>query len=146
MLGIDGQRMKRLSEKDGNIEYLKWLQYEKESNVILPENIVSWFCQENIKPSNLDFITEKMSMVQIYNYIRRQMEENHENSRVVLTTWSDYLAMAERLKIDTNDAIIYRVRELFKRHGELVERCRRKGSVCGRGSLSQRYLLLVSND
>lgn len=126
MLGIDGQRMKRLSEKDGNIDYLKWLQYEKKSNVILPENIISWFCQENIKPSNLDFIIGKMSMVQIYNYIRRQMEENHENCRVVLTTWSDYLAMAERLKIDTNDAIIYRVRELFKRHGELVERCRRK--------------------
>ena len=126
MLGIDGQRMKRLSENSGNIEYLKWLQYEKESNAMLPDNIISWFCRENIKPSNLDFIAGKMSMVQIYNYIRRQMEENHEKSNVIITTWSDYLSMAKRLKMDTDDAIIYRVRELFKRHGELVERCRQK--------------------
>lgn len=126
MLGIDGQKLKRLCEQNGNTTYLKWLQYEKESNVILPESIISWLCQENISPKDLEFITGEMSIVQISNYIRRQMEENNTTSKNVLTTWSDYLSMAERLKMDTNDAIIYRVRKLFQRHDELVGRCRQK--------------------
>ena len=126
MLGIDGQRLNRLREKDGNSDYLKWLQYEKKYNVILPDEVIAWLCQENISMDSLKFITGKMSMVQIYHYVRRQMEENHTNSKTIITTWSDYLSMAQRLNMDTNDAIIYRVRELFKRHGELVERCRQK--------------------
>lgn len=47
-------------------------------------------------------------------------------SKEILSTWSDYLSMAERLHMDTHDAIIYRVRKLRQRHDELVEQCRLK--------------------
>ena len=43
--------------------------------------------------------------------------------RQALTTWQDYLAMAERLHIDTRDEIIYRARKLRQRHDELVLQC-----------------------
>ena len=44
------------------------------------------FCSENILPDTLRFITDRMSVVQIYNYIRRQMREAHMKSGEVLTT------------------------------------------------------------
>ena len=80
-----------------------------------------------------------MSMVQIYNYVRRQMKENRMKSREVLTTWSDYLAMAERFHMDTQDAIIYRVRKLRKRHDELVERSHSKSLAIKAGEILKKY-------
>lgn len=74
----------------------------------------------------LRFIADKMSMVQIHHYMRRQMRETGMSSREMLTTWSDYLSMACRLKMDTGDAIIYRARKLRQRHDELVELCGQK--------------------
>lgn len=105
----------------------------------MPDNIIHWFCAEEISAEDLDFISEKMSMVQIYNYVQRQMSENSMNSREVLNTWSDYLSMAERLKIDTSDEIIYRVRKLCQRHDELVERCRRKDLALQAGEILKKY-------
>lgn len=72
----------------------------------------------------MDFIWDKMTAVQIYNYLRRQVEESQEPIQQVLTTWRDYLSMAERLGIDTSDEIIYRVKLLRQRHDELVLRCK----------------------
>lgn len=60
-------------------------------------------------------------------------------SREVLTTWSDYLAMAERFHMDTQDAIIYRVNKLRKRHDELVERCHSKSLAIKAGEILKNY-------
>lgn len=122
-LGIDGQRLKRLRENQGDTAYLKWLRYEKKAGIILPEHVIRWFCQEKISGEDVEFISDRMSMVQIYHYVHRQMEENQRKSKDILSTWSDYLNMARRLNMDTGDAIIYRVSRLYQRHKELVERC-----------------------
>jgi hypothetical protein len=67
-----------------------------------------------------------MSVVQIYNYIRRQMSAYKGSSRTVITKWADYLSMAKRLKMDVGDEIIFKVNRLYRRHDELVERCHEK--------------------
>ena len=139
LLGIDSQQLKRLRENRGGRQFLAWLQYEKATGKCLPDEVAAWFCKENILPDKLRFITDRMSMVQIYNYIRRQMRENHMKSGEVLTTWSDYLSMACRLKMDTNDAIIYRVRKLRRRHDELVELCGQKELAIRAGEILGKY-------
>ena len=121
-MGIDAPRLRRLRESGQGLLYLKWLRYEKSVNGNYDDAMVLWFCQEGIEPKELSFISNQMSMVQIYNYIQRQMRENKEKSRWVINTWADYLSMAKRLKLDTTDSIIYRVRKLKQRHDELVER------------------------
>ena len=121
-LGIDGPRLKRLRDSGRGLEYLRWLRFDKASGQQLSDPVIFWFCNEQIKPKDLDFISDRMNMVQIYNYIRRQMVENKESSKWVLTTWSDYLSMATKLGMDTTDDIIYRVRKLRQRHQELVDR------------------------
>ena len=126
MLCIDSQKLKRLRSANGGILFLEWLQYEKVNNKTINDDIITWYCNEKISPGNLKFINGKMSIQSIYNYIRRQMYENHMNSHDVITTWSDYLSMALRLGIDTNDEVVYKVRKLIKRHDELVEMCQDK--------------------
>lgn len=139
LLGIDSQELARLRRWNGGISFLRWLQYEKATGKPLPDHVISWLCQENIKADDLKFIGSRMSMVQIYNYVRRQMKENGMESGEVLTTWSDYLAMAERFHMDTQDAIIYRVRKLRKRHDELVERSHGKSLAIRAGEILKKY-------
>ena len=120
---IDAPMMKRLRDSGRGLDYLYWLRYEKSHGKPIGDEVLFWLCDQKIEPQNLSFIDSKMSIVQIRNYIGRQMKENNESSRWVLTTWQDYLSMAKRLKMDTDDEIIYRVRKLKQRHQELVDRC-----------------------
>lgn len=123
-LGLDKQRLARLRQNNGGMEFLRWLQLEKKDGILIQDEVLGWFCEHDITKSNLDFIWDKMSPVQIYNYLRRQARDSQEKVSQVLTTWRDYLSMAERLRLDTNDEIIYRVKLLRQRHDELVLRCR----------------------
>lgn len=139
MLGTDAQGLKRLRENKGGQQFLKWLQYEKVTGKPLPDHVIAWFCNQNIMAGDLKFICGRMSIVQIYNYIRRQMRENKMSGREVLTTWADYLSMAQRFGMDVNDEIIYRVRKLRQRHDELVARCNQKELTLRAGEVLKDY-------
>lgn len=120
-LKIDNSKLKRLREFDGGMDVLAWLQREKKENICLPDDLISWFLQNGILPKDLDFIRDRMSYVQIKNYLLRQQKGKKDSIRQVLTTWKDYLSMAKRVKMNVYDAIVYRTSKLYQRHGELVE-------------------------
>lgn len=122
-MGIDAPRMKRLRNCKLGIKYLRWLRYEKEHNMVPDDELILWFIGQSIEPEEIAFIDDRMSPVQIRNYVLRQAKENRESIHWVLRTWADYLSMAKRLNLDTTDSIIYRVRKLKQRHQELVDRC-----------------------
>ena len=109
---LDTQRLGRLRRNNGGMCFLKWLRWEKEQNTVLDDKIIHAFCNWGIDPHNLSFIQDRMSPLQIYNYVSRQIKESGETAWQVFTTWKDYLSMAKKLKMDTNDAIIYRVKLL----------------------------------
>lgn len=138
-LGIDTQRLKRLRKQNGGQAFLAWLQYEKQKGCNLPDSLISWFCKENISAEKLSFISDRMSMLQIYNYMRRQMKENGMDSKEMLTVWKDYLSMAKRFHMDTGDSIIFRAAKLKKRHDELVGRCQQKGLVLQAAEILEKY-------
>ena len=141
-LGTDAQAMKRLRANQGGLFWLNWLRYEKSSGKPLPDQTIAWLCQEGISSDDLKFILDRMSIQQAVNYIRRQMREMHSSSRNVLTTWKDYLSMAARLKLDTNDAIVYRARRLRRRHDELVEQLQVQELSVEAGKILERFPLL----
>lgn len=66
LLGIDSQQLKRLRTNRGGRNFLAWLQYEKSTGKCLPDEAVAWFCKEDILPDRLRFITDRMSVVQIF--------------------------------------------------------------------------------
>lgn len=122
-LGLDKLGLARLRRYNGGCFLLRWLQVEKESGKPISDELLQWFIDQEIKATDLNFIWGKMNALQVYNYLRRQAKVCNEPVRQVLTTWSDYISMAERLGIDTSDEIIYRVNKLRQRHDELVVRC-----------------------
>lgn len=121
LLGINNQELKRLRNNNGGIGFLKWLQFEKATGRPIPDKVINWYCQQGIEAKDLRFILPRMSIVQIQNYLSRQMVEIGEECSQVLTTWADYLSMANRLGYDTNDKLIYRVRKLRQRHDEVIK-------------------------
>lgn len=127
-LGIDTQELRRLRACDGGHEVLDWLQFEKEYGHPISDDLIQWFCRNDISTQDIQFILDRMSPVQICNYLRRQAAESQESVRQVLTTWRDYLAMAKDFGLDTGDAIIYRANKLRLRHDQLVMKCKVKDS------------------
>ena len=124
-LQINHAQLLRL-RKNESVEYLKWLQYEKEKGIQIEDGLIFWYIGQNFSPEDLSFICDRMSLVQIKNYLSRQALENGKEIAGTLRIWSDYLRMADRLDWDTQDAIIYRARKLFQRHDEASQCLRRK--------------------
>ena len=139
MLGIDSQGLKRLRQSHGGLEFLEWLRYEKATGKIIPDNVIVWFCNEEISAERIQFILDRMSAVQVFNYLRRQMSIYRKESKHIIGTWADYLSMAKRLKMDTNDEIVFRVNKLYQRHDELVERCHEKELAIQAGEILEKY-------
>lgn len=119
-LGLDTPKFRRLRQLDGDTETLAWLQLEKRTGQCITNEMLCWSKKERISPRDLVFIADRMSVVQIKNYLERQKKYFDGSCQQALTTWQDYLAMAERLHYDTSDEIVYRVRKLRQRHDELV--------------------------
>ena len=122
---IDEQRLKRLRKNNGGLFFLRWLRYEKKNSKSFPDEMICWFSKNGVDPGGIGFIRDRMSDLQIYNYIRRQMVETGMKCQEVITTWKDYLSMAKKYKLDVNDAIVYRASKLKQRHDELVIRGKR---------------------
>lgn len=139
MLGISSQELKRLRTNMGGTPYLAWIRYEHAIGKLIPDRVISWFCKEKIKHEDISFISDRMSVVQIYNYLRRNMAQYSMTSREVLTTWADYLSMATRFKYDTSDAIVYRTSKLRQRHDELAARGVAKDIAIEAGEILQKY-------
>ena len=105
-LGLDSRRFQRLRLHNGGCDLLRWLQYEKGTGREIPDNVLLWMYQQDIKPRDVQFIADRMSMVQVYNYVRRQMPSFRRNSHEVLRTWEDYLSMAKKLHMDVPSGIL----------------------------------------
>ena len=126
LLCIDSAKLKELKEIGGDSKYLIWLQFEKQSCKPISADIKKWFIQNDVMPKNLNFITDKMSIIQIYNYLNKQICATRMTCKEVLEMWQDYLEMAIKLNIDINDEIIYRANKLRQRHAELIKRLQEK--------------------
>ena len=119
-LGIDRFRLGRLRKNHGGIICLEWLRKEKQRNTIIADTVIRWMEESYIRPENLEFIENCMSAQQVKNYLERQSHETGCQIQEILSLWKDYLAMARRINMDIHDPIVYRTRNLKKRHDELV--------------------------
>lgn len=125
VLGIqDRQLVNRLREIDGGYSELEWLRDSEITGKKIPQETLEWLCRENIGKTDLDqAVREKMSLQQVMNYVRRQQKESYKgkSAKSVLNQWSDYLDLCRILGKNTEDEMVYRPRELKRRHEEAVE-------------------------
>lgn len=119
-LKIDASGMERLRKNKGGIRYLEWLQYEKQDGHALPEHVIQWMIRMDIRPHKLEFVCDRMNVVQIYHYLCKQQKKCGENVAQLLITWKDYLSMALKLGKNVRDPIIYRTTDLKEAHDKAV--------------------------
>ena len=121
-LKIDKQRLKRLRQQEGGTGYLKWLQLEKRCDTCIKDETIKWYEERKIDPKDLEFIGNRMSPEQVKNYLEKQKEYSYPqlSEKKILGQWEDYLSMCKAAKKDLEDEMVYRPRELKRRHDEMV--------------------------
>ena len=139
MLGVDSQRLKRLRACKGGYTFLGWLKYEKQRNLSIPDSDIKWMAKNHVHFDDIRFILDRMSIVQVCNYMRRQMKKYNLSTYQMLSTWRDYLRLAHNLGYDVNDEIVYRTSKLRQRHDELVEKIRLKDRAERAAPLLKKY-------
>ena len=121
ILGLDRHLLKQLVHIDGGIYSLSWLQQVKSSQKMLPLEVIQYFEKYKIGPGDIAFIDKQMTAIQVYHYLCRMEKECGKSAGEILRIWKDYLAMSKRLGKDPEDSIIYRPRDLIRRHDEAVK-------------------------
>lgn len=122
ILGTDMQRIYRLRNNNGGNIMLSWLQYESFSGSRVTDEALKFYEDNGIRADGIKGLLDKMSPVKAMNYLKKQHEQYPKESiKDLITTWADYMSMAKRLKMDTDDEVVYRTKDLVKRHDELVE-------------------------
>lgn len=121
VLGISMQRVRRMQKLNGGVLCLIWLRWEEEHKKKLSDEDLMHLMRYRVNPQDLAFIQDRMSPVQVLNYMERQMSTNKRTFGGLMSIWKDYLSMAKRLNMDMQDEIVYRPKDLVKRHDDLVE-------------------------
>lgn len=128
VLGIgDRQVINRLRQENGGAYMLEWLQLSCRTGKKISTECLRWMEKEGIRAG----VYEKgracahFTPEQLMNYLKRQQAESYGGMKMrghsVLEQYEDYISMAEELGRDTDDGMVYRPRELKRRHDEAVE-------------------------
>ena len=120
MLKLDKSRLKRLKEMDGNIYSLRWMQYEKKANTIWPDEMIKDFGEAHFTTSEFGFLHSPISFIKCHNYLKKQSAIMTDTMRQTLTTWRDYINMADQMKMNTKCDQIVKPKDLKFAHDELV--------------------------
>lgn len=120
MLRIDSARLKRLKALSGKAAHLQWYQYEKLVNKILPDEMIRDFGNAELIPSSFFFLPSPVPFVKAWNYLKKQAERGGMTMSMALSTWRDYINMAEQNKMDTKNDMICRPKDLKAAHQRII--------------------------
>lgn len=120
ILKIDNARLKRLRAIDGGIEHLKWYQCEKLVNRIWPDAMIKDLGDASLQSSNFGFLPLPLSLIKIWNYLKRQQAMTGHDLLRIKNTWEDYLNMAEKAKMDVSNERIWKPKDLQAAHNEVT--------------------------
>lgn len=124
VLGLeDRQKINRLRDMDGGQAELEWLRWSDRTGKKLPQQTLEWMTKQSIKPNHLMRSAKHMNPQQIQNYLEKQKQTQYpeRTQKEILEQWEDYLQMCEALGKKMDDEMVYRPRELKRRHDEIVQ-------------------------
>lgn len=127
MLKIDNARMKRLKDMDGNINSLKWMQYEKLHNTIWPDEMIKDLGNAEVSTAEFNFLPHPVNVLKCYRYVKKQSVLIDETIWQTVVTWRDYINMAEQMKMNTKVEQIAKPKNVKEAHDRLVMLKKEKG-------------------
>lgn len=118
----DRQKINRIRDEHGGNDMVRWMQYSDETGNKISRETVQWMMANRIRPKDIRELEDYMSPQQIMNYITRQQAEQYpgKNPEEVLEEYKDYINMCEACSKNMKDEMVYRPRELKRRHDEVV--------------------------
>lgn len=124
----DRQIINRIRECDGGEDTLRWMRWSEKTGTKIDQETMEWLTSEDMGITSLGFIQDRMTLRQIMNYVKRQQAEGGagKTTRAVLEQWADYLDMCKQTKKNIADEMVYRPKELKRRHDELVGEIRKQ--------------------
>lgn len=99
ILKLDKARLKRLRAfgKKTGLYHVRWLQHEKKQNTQWPDELISFFTDNELNYTDFDFLEVKMGYREIRNYLEKQSTMTKDSIKQTVRTWRDYMQMAKKL-------------------------------------------------
>lgn len=137
----DRQKINRIRDCDGGELVCEWMRWSERNMEKIPEETMKWLDKEGVEPRDISFIKIQMSPTQIMNYVKRQQKESYPKWKVssVMSQWEDYIRMCREMKKHMDDPMVYRPRELKRRHDEMVEEINRQKEVLKADEVRRKY-------
>ena len=121
ILCIDKSRLSRLRTIDGNITALRWLQNEKGMDTVWPDEMIRDYSENGLDICDFeDNMPIGISFVKAYNYLKKQSLILRETLNQTFIIWTDFLDMAEKLKMNISLSQINRPKNLKAAHDECI--------------------------
>lgn len=121
----DKQLINRLRENNGGRLMLTWLQWSDTEKKKVSAECMEWCEKANLTAREYkdSKAAKYLNPQQLMNYMKRQCAESYRGRTVgaVLGQYEDYLDMAEGLGKRMDDEMVYRPRDLKRRHDGAVE-------------------------
>lgn len=121
---MDRQKINRLREENGGGLKLKWLRYSEAHDCKIPKKTMDYLEEHRLDTCEIESlpggITDKMSIEQIVNYLKKQAEQYYKTPQKALNQWADYLSMCQVCDKTLGEELFYKPRNLKQRHDELV--------------------------
>lgn len=124
----DRQRINRLRDKDGGSCMLQWLQWSEMTGKKISDEALEFYHRADIMAKQYmeSIVAKYMTPEKLMHYLQRQKQESYSAYKYssVLNQYEDYLSMCQDLGKHMDDEMVYRPRELKRRHNEASEECR----------------------
>lgn len=137
----DRQKINRIRDHNGGSAMVEWMRWSDRNKQKLSDKFLAWTAKEGIRPDEMQWGKCRFSMEQAMNYIEKQRETQYKgfSIRGVINQYEDYMNMCQELKKDTSDEMIYRPRELKRRHDEAVHELEERQAEITADEYSRRY-------
>lgn len=137
----DRQLINRLRYRNGGGLVLEWLQWSERNHKKLPDKVLEWLGANSLYPADMAWTKLRFTPEQAMNYIERQHREEYRslNVRGIIRQYEDYMSMCQKLGKDTSDEMIYRPRELKRRHDEAAAEVKEREAEITADEYSMRY-------
>lgn len=118
----DRQKINRIRDRNAGELQTVWMQWSDMEGRKLSDRVLDWLQKNRITQYRLIPLLKYMSPEQVMNYIQRQQAESYVGKKEVqvLEQYIDYMGMCKNLHKNMKDAMVYRPRELKRRHDEAV--------------------------
>ena len=138
----DRQKINRIREKDGGREMIRWMQWSERHRQKISDKALCWLTKNDITTlDDMRWTGCRFTIEQAMNYMERQRKESYPGKTVkqVISQYEDYMNMCMTLGKDTNDEMVYRPRELKRRHDEAVLQMEKQKAQLKADEYSRKY-------